>query len=796
MINHYLKLAWKVFAKYRYYTIINIFGLVCGMLSALVIGKYIGGSLQFDSFHVNGKQIHSISQLESIGGNVQQERPSTYQGVADLIGQFPEVLRTTNYMQHVEALVIAKSENGNLESFTERGVFISDSNFFNVFTFPFVHGNAKSALSRANAVVLTQSTAHKYFRDANPIGKVLSIRTSWGEEIGYEVTGVMQNIPVLSRFRFDFLINRQTINPAERWNLPDYSIHVLVDETANVNALAQKVTTQVQGVPELKSANKKVTIALRSLTDIRLSNTEYLLATVGIVIAIVCWLNYINQTVAQAYWRTKEVGVLTVLGATKANLRAQFAVESGLICFTALMLVIGSYLVLEDWLQYQTNGHVLPLIGDSTQINIIFLLIFATGISLTALVPTLVLFRQNLQKTLRTTFTPQIGGVAIRRIFVVVQFAISTVLIVGIFVIVGQLDYMESKDKGIDIDDVLVIKAPMAKDTTWGAKRKTLQLFKQQCAELPLVTGVSSSTTVPSEEYRQETYLSVQGFESKILVHQNGVDDNFFSLYKVRFVAGHDFIPNARAKNMESIILNESAARALGFSDLDKVINTKLIDHENPDVAYDVIGVIKDYHQTSLKYEVRPLAFKYNLFRGHTSLRLDAARLEQSTLDDALTALKDIWKHSYPDASFEYFFLNEKFRAQDQEDKYFASLFQAFTILSVTLSCLGLFGLSILISTKREKEVGVRKTFGASSIAILSIFMKGYLGPLVTALLTGSVCAYFLMNAWLENYANRIEIGPGLIFSAVLTLISIFIVTVSYHTIKASLTSPVKVLRN
>lgn len=794
MIGHHLKLSWKVFRKYKYHTLINIFGLVSGMLGALIIAKYIGGSLQYDSFHINRKQIHSISQQESITGNAQQERPTTYQGVADVIAQFPEVLKTTKYMQHVEALVIAKRDDGNPESFTESRIFMSDSNFFNVFTFPFVHGNPQTALSRFNAVVITQSAAQKYFRDDNPIGKTLSIRTSWGEEIAYEVTGVMQNIPTLSRFTFDFLINRPTTNGEDLWNLPDYSIHVLLQENTNATDLAQKVTAQLRIVPELKSAGKNVTLTLRSLSDVRLSNTEYLLVTVGVMIAIICWVNYINQCIAQAYWRTKEIGVLTVLGATKVNLSAQFAVESSLICFTAMLLVSGVYFALDDLLQSVTNGHLLPLIGDPTHINTIFLLIFTIGIALSALAPTLVLFRQNLEKTLRNTFTPHVGGIAIRKIFVVVQFSISTILLVGIFVVSGQLDYMERKDKGINMDNVLIVKAPMAKDTTWGAKIKTLQLFKQQIAELPFVEEVASSTTVPSEEYRQETYLSLQSDDSKILVHQNGVDDNFFSLYKVQFVAGQDFIPNARAKNRESIILNESAARALGFSDPDKIIHTKVIDHENPDVAYDVVGVIKDYHQTSLKYEIRPLAFKNNLVRGHCSLRLDAA--VNSNIDEEITSVMEIWKRSYPDTSFDYFFLNEKFRAQDLEDQYFGSLFKAFTVLSVILSCLGLFGLSILISTKRQKEVGVRKTFGATSFNILSLFMKGYLGPLATALIIGSAGAYFLMRDWLTNYANRIEIGPGLMFSAMLTLVAIFIGTVSYHTIKAAMTNPVGVLRN
>jgi putative ABC transport system permease protein len=227
-----------------------------------------------------------------------------------------------------------------------------------------------------------------------------------------------------------------------------------------------------------------------------------------------------------------------------------------------------------------------------------------------------------------------------------------------------------------------------------------------------------------------------------------------------------------------------------------KLVNTKLVDHGSPDESIEVIGIIKDYNQTSLKYQVRPLAFRYNVYRGHFSIRFDEAHLKQGEFDDAITSLNELWKQTYPESSFDYYFLNEKFRAQDQQDQYFGSLFQAFTILSMILSCLGLFGLSILISAKRQKEIGVRKTFGASSLDILNLFMRGYLGPLATALIIGSAGSYFLMREWLTNFANRIEIGPSLMLSAVATLIAIFIGTISYHTVKAALTNPVSVLRD
>jgi len=298
---------------------------------------------------------------------------------------------------------------------------------------------------------------------------------------------------------------------------------------------------------------------------------------------------------------------------------------------------------------------------------------------------------------------------------------------------------------------------------------------------------------VPSEEYRQETYLSLQDENNKSMVHQNGVDEHFFDLYNVKFIAGHNFVPDARWKNRSSIILNESAAKALGIADFDKMINAKITDHESDEV-YDLIGIVKDYHQTSLKYEMRPIAFKFNVFRGHFSLRMNGSNTIE--LEEKLSAIKQLWEEIYHDASFDYFFLDEKFAAQDREDHYFGKLFNYFTVLSIVISCLGLFGLSLLISTKRQREIGVRKVFGATSLDILSIFLRGYLAPLSVAVVVGSPIAYLLMNMWLQNYAYRIEIGLGLVSLAWLGLTLIFLFTVSYHTIKSSVENPVNILRN
>jgi len=794
VISHYLKLAKRGLFKNKYYTFINIFGLVFGMLSALIIVKYIGGSLKFDNFHHKRDHIYAITQEEFLNGTPQKKTNSTYLGVGELIYQFPEVVNWTRYSYHVESLVLTDGDTDNRVSFLENKIFSVDSSFLNIFTFPLINGNSKTALSRMNSIVLTRSSSERYFGNVNPVGRTLTLRTPWGEETAYEVTGVIEDIPKRSQLNFDFLVTRPPTDTNEFWYVPDYLTFLLLKDDANIEGLTKKLTSTVNEVPQLKSINKKVIVSLDSLADVQLSKMEYLLVAVGIFIVLISWVNYINQVIAQSYWRMKEVGILRVMGATRQNLKSQFIVESTLVCVTSMIMIVAIYIVLEPMLQSLTNGHMLPLINDHTFINSGFIIVFLIGIVLAAAIPTVIFYSQNFGSILRNMYSSNVGGISSRKVLVIVQFSISTVLIVCVFVISKQLEYMNTKDKGIDMQNVLIVEAPIAK-STWEEKRKTAELFKEKCKELPFVADVCSSTSVPGEEYRWETYLSLKDNDHKSLVHQNGVDDRYFDLYNVRFIAGHNFITDAVWKNNRSIILNESAARDLGIVDFDKMINSKIVDYESNEV-YDLIGVVKDYHQTSLKYRIKPIAFKFNLVRGHFSLKIDRHGLADDELQEKLGAIKDIWPRFYADTAFENFFLDERFAAQDREDQYFGKLFNYFTVLSVIISCLGLFGLSLLISTKRQKEIGVRKVFGASSLTILGILVKSYMGSLGVAMVIGTPIAYQFMTMWLSNYAYRVDVGVEVIAVALVSLTLIFLVTIAYHTIKSSMLNPVAILRD
>ncbi len=793
MLRHYFKLAKRSLLKNKYYSFINVFGLVFGMLSALIIAKYIGGALQLDQYHEKKNKIYSVTQEESINGAPQKSSDATYRGLGELLGKYPEIVDITRYSYHVGSLIIAQGDSDKKVSFFENKIFSTDSGFLKIFTFPLRFGNPKTALSRVNSIVISSSASERYFGNSNPLGQTLTIRVPWGEETNYEVTGVIEDVPHRTQFEFDFLTTNAPADPNESWLVPDCLTYFLMGDNTGPNKLLEKLTSALYEVPQLKSTNRSVIISLESLSDVHLSSTEYLLVAVGIFIVIISWVNYINQVIAQSYLRMKEIAILRVMGASPINLKKQFIVESSLICITSLILIVIIYLIAEPTLQSFTDGHLLPLIKDPTLINSVFLSVFILGVVLAAAVQAVILFSPNFKTTLQNAYG-KVGGIGLRQMLVVAQFSISTVLMISVFVISNQLDYMNSKDKGIDMEAVLIVQAPIAKDTTWIVKRETVKQFKEKCAELPFVTQVASSTTIPSEEYRQETYLSLEGNNEKSMVHQNGVDDHFFDLYAAKFLAGQNFIHDANSKNRSSIILNESAARALGIVDFEGMINVKIIDHESNEV-YDLVGIVKDYHQTSLKYEIRPIAFKFNVVRGHFSLRLNRHELH-SEFEEKLSAIKTIWEQTYPDASFEYFFLETKFATQDREDHYFGKLFNYFTILSIIISCLGLFGLSLLISTKRQREIGVRKVFGATSLDILTIFLKGYIRPLSISVLIGSPIAYLLMNMWLRNFAYKIEIEFGLVSFALLSLTLIFLFTVSYHTIKSSIANPVTILRD
>ena len=766
---------------------INLFGLIFGMISVLIIAKYIGGSLHFDDFHKEKERIYNITQEESLNGSPFKKSDGTYIGIGEIIkNQYPEVSMLTRYNYHVESLV--STETDNKVSFNENQIFSVDNNFLKIFTFPLIHGNPESALSGNHSAVLTQSTSFKYFGDVDPVGETITIKTSWGEEHTYDITGVVEDIPKRSNFKFNILINQSQFNASQYWDVPECRTYVLLKKNIDAMEFENKLNNHLKSSEPLKLANKQVVLSIRSISNVQLTKTEYLLVIVGIFVLIISWVNFINQNITQSYGRFKEIGVLRVTGSSRSDQIIQFIFEASLICMSSFILIFIIYLLIEPQLQLFTDYHLLPLINDPTKINLIFLSIFIFGTILSAFIPALILNTQNLTTSLKAGHEFKIGSVGLRKQLVILQFTLSTILVIGIVVITKQLTYMNNKDKGIAMGNTIIIKSPKA-TTTWGKKAEKIKLFKEKCAKLPYVAGVSASSTVPGEEYRQETYVSLKGNEEKTMVYGNAVDDQFMDLYGIKFIAGNNFIPDAPWRNKRTIIINELAAKKLGISDYENALKSKLVIDGN--IELELVGIVSNYHKTSLKHEMKPMIFYYNTYRGNYSLKINHIDNVKQPLD----AIKEVWAEVYPGDPFDYFFLDEKYKAQDREDIYFEKLFKFFTVLSIVISCLGLLGFSLLISIKRDKEIGIRKTFGATTSNILLFFTRDYARSLIIAIIIGVPTACFLMNMWLSNFAYHTQIGFWSVSLSVVGLFILFLFTVSFHTIKSSLTNPVNTLR-
>jgi putative ABC transport system permease protein len=789
---HYFKVARRTFAKNKSNYGINLIGLVSGTLTALIIAKYLGFSLSYDDFHENKEKIFLVHHEESTDDLDVQSLTDTYWGTGEVIKEsFPEVAKITRYGGYLEKLVMTTSENGELVKFNENKIRYVDSNFLTIFTYPMIYGDPQTSLSKVNSVVLTKSTSKKYFGEIIPIGKVLTTRVSWGTEEKLTVTGVIEDIPKNSTLQFDFLVSQSPPETAEYWTSPSYRTYLLINKQTEPDLLAEKLSKEINQISTLSAAGKKINLKLESIASVRLNSNEYILALVGLFILIITWINYLNISAAQAYSRLQEIGVLSIMGASRFNFIMQFSIETCLLNVIAIMLIGIGYALLEPSMQAFTHYHLLPLFGDGGMINFFFVIIFLVG-SIAAIGLQKVIL--NTEKALQSLSNGEEWKtrVGLRRILVIVQFCISATLIISIFVIASQLDYMKNQDKKFDASNILILKAP--KDT-WDGKVEKLRSFKHESNKFPFILSTAISTTVPGEEYRHEIFLSLPGKEEKTLVHANGIDAHFLELYDVPILAGNNFSSHNISINSNGIILSKAAAELMGMANFNDAINSKIIDHESRR-PLELIGIVDNYHKTSLKYEIKPMAFRFNAYRGHLSLKLSSSHLpEHSDMTNNIALISELWSTVYPDQPFDYFFLKDKILSQDEADVYFGKLFGFATVLSIIISCLGLFGLSLFLSRTQRREIAIRKVFGASSLNILKFLTKGYLSQLLIAIIIGAPSAYFLMRAWLRNYTYRVDIQFWLVCLAIFILTSFFLATVSYHTYSASIANPTKTLR-
>ncbi len=800
MFKNYFKIAVRNLWKNKGCSAINILGLAIGMACSLLILLFIKDEQSYDRFNQHSDRIYRIVKdfINDDGSRIPDATTPAALTPA-LIHQVPEIEKITRIFPNWGATWLIKYGDKKI---VEEKLWRVDSSFFDVFTIAFIRGNKETALKDTRSIVLTESAARRYFGRQDPVGKTLSLKP--GEDM--LVSAVITDIPANSHFHFDFLVSWRQLPPGldNDWDGYNYYTYMKLKEGANAAA----VTKKIQNVYERSQEKHYSDFYIQPLTDIHLTshlkwelepNSDqlyvYIFTIVGIFILLIAAFNYINLSTAKSASRAKEIGVRKVSGAVRVSLVKQFLLESVVVCFLASLLAIIIAQLLVPVINNLTAKQ-LTVVGNPSLIVYTLLASLLIGV-LAGLFPALYLSSFRPISVLKGLKIDQRGALGLRKTLVVVQFTISIALIIGALVIIQQIGYMRSAKLGFDKEQVVIVKN--ASSLTRAERDAYLNAIRQ----LPGVVKAADANIVLGQEFAT-TRLRPRGSNKEQQLNFATVGLEYFDVMGIQMKEGRGFSPEFPGDTIRNgiaggplnqtiggIVINEQAVKDFGLKS--PVVGQELLWSNNRDTAYyvKIIGVAKDFHYTSLRNEIKPFGFLcFPGFQSSFSIKLAANNIP-GTLDQ----LADKWKQFAFERPFEYFFLDESFAKLYASEVRFQKVFIGLVILGIFIACLGLLGLATYAAQQRVKEIGIRKTLGASVTNVVILLSSDFIKLVIIALFIAVPVAWYAMERWLQDFAYHIDIEWWIFILASIIAIGIAFLTISFQTIKAARANPVKSLR-
>ena len=797
MIFHYLKSASRSIGRNKIYSFINVLGLAIGMACTLLIVLFITDELSYDKFNKDATNVYRVvHDFVNHDGSRLPDATSPAALAPAMQRQMPEVKAVTRIHPPWGQIFLVKHGEKKLQ---EERLYLADSNFFNVFTHQFVRGNAKTALPDAKSVVITESTAKKYFGTDDPINKILTI-----DVLGdVKVTAVIKDVPANSHFHFDFLASFKALgNIDDVWGQYNYYTYVKTGAPVNIANFGHKI----QAIYDANSRNQtKSSFWVQPLTDIHLksalkweieSNSDilyvYIFTLIAIFIVLIASINYINLTTATASARAKEIGVRKVIGGLKSSIVNQLLTESVLISLMALACA----LCIAQLILPMVNGITGKQLSMTANPLFLFYSILATLFLgfIAGVFPALYMASFKPVMVLKGFKSNEKGALNLRKSLVVVQFTISIVLIIGAIVISQQMEFIRSAKLGLETDKVIVIN-------------KSLQIPNKQAYfnEIAKINGVKKVAFSQDMlgDVNSTSSLNVKGSENKQLVNYLGAGSDYFDVMGIDIKEGRGFSDSFLSDTMSNgihgkmeqivggIVLNETAVKDLAIQE--PVIGKEVLWASNKDTMYyvKVVGVAKDFHFTSMRNKIKPFAF----IHSPRQERSFTVKLSGADISGTIKQLEAKWNEIYPDKPFQYTFLDDTFAKLYQSDARFQKVFISLVILGIFIASLGLFALATFAARQRVKEIGIRKVLGASVINVVGLLSGDFLKLVIISLLIAAPVGWYAMNNWLHNFAYQINIQWWVFPLAGVTAIIIALVTISFQAIKAAVAKPVKSLR-
>lgn len=795
MFFNYLKIALRNLWRNKIFSFINLAGLSVGLAACFMIFKYTFFEMSYDRFHSKSENIYRVVSTE----NLVVVPPAVGISLQEYFSEVKEMGRITR-----EKAVVRKNA-GEQENMQE-SVYYVDKAIFNIFDFEFTRGQA-TKLSKPNQVVISQSYAQKFFGRSNPVGKTLTIQDQFGEHI-CTVQGVFQDLPRNSHFHLNIVGSLATIANNDipwadlnGWTWGSFYTYILLNEESKpkelqnqINQLAVKMGSENAPQFRLQALNS---IHLHSNLNNELEKNGNgqvvnMLLVIGILILIIAWINYINLATARSLERAKEVGIRKVVGAHRPQLIRQFLLEAFLLNTFALLLAILTQDMLNPLLEWIVGYTITFSWQNSVGLVATILAVFIVGSFISGLYPAFILSAYHPVRVLQGTFKTSRQGVGLRQALVVSQFIASLLLISGTCAVYYQLDYMRTKNLGMNINQTLIIS-----NRTYGNPSSN-KVFMEQIRQLSNIEKAATSANVPGVGYNWGgAYLKPKNDNSDQTYPTNNyyVDGDFIDFYEMTLVAGKDgkeFLQTDRSTR--GVLMNEAAAQSFGFHDPSQAIGQKMKDDQ--DQIWEIVGIVKDYHHESLKKKIEPVLFLLDKYRSVFSLKIKVQDNPQKVIQETLAETERLFEELFPEAPFNYYFLDEVFNQKYQDDQRFGSLFGVFSLLAIFIACLGLFGLASFSTLQRTKEIGIRKVMGASSRSILVLLTREYMWLIIIASLLAWPLAYWGTQAWLNNYAYRPSLHFLLFLIPIFIVAAIALLTVSYQTLKTARANPIKALRD
>ena len=793
MLKNYLLLAVKNFRKQRMFSLINILGLTVGITCCLMIFLFIVSEFSYDNFHKNGDNIYRvmrISRQEGLAKNIPWLSPPY---AAALHNDYPDAVQQTMRISPRNDLITYKNN-----SFNEKKIVSVDSNFFTFFSFPLLKGNPATVLNDPLGMVMTETTAKKYFGNEDPIGKEIE----FNKERRFKIVGIAKDVPVNSHLEFDIVIPNTLWHNTPFFNQwPNNGLYTYVQ--LNPAVRPGQLEKQFPAFMDkymgtfYKANGFKMDLAIKPLKGIYLEGESpwdpvkhgnrkmiYIFMSIAVLILVIACINFMNLATARATDRSKEVGLRKVLGAVKKQLASQFIFESLLMATLAAGLALLALKLLMP-AYHNFLGYELPSGWNNPWFYACVAgIILVVGL-LAGSYPALLMSSFSPIESLKGKLRIGKGGAMFRKVLVVFQFGISVLLIVCVSIVMKQMHYVRTADLGFNKEQSMIVR--LDNSPIYDNK----ELFKNQLLTDKSVVNVSLMSGEPGGFHDSYGFEAEAKPGEKIMINTEFADFQYAGTLGLKIIAGRDFSPQHPTDTTQAVLINRAAAETLGYATPEQAVGKWIKNITADNERRTIVGVLENYHYTSMKQAIGPLVISPK--KGDRRLAL--VRLHTAQLQPAIERIKKIYAANAPDHPFEYDFLDERFDKLYKTEVRQETLLSIFSIIAIVIACLGLFGLASYTAIKRTREIGVRKVLGSSVSNIILLLTKDLLKPVLFGTLIAIPIGYLVMQQWLQGFVYRANIQWWLFAMAALIGVSIAVLTVSVQAIKAALANPVKSLR-